>query len=112
MKNKKSIEEQVAELTLEQQDKIIKVGKVATALQLVGGIPWFLLCLMGLWVIINPPLSMSWSDYDKLYLGFLTLLVIGAVYVLGIFLFVKIKYPYYSDTKWRYIAKKRKADKR
>ena len=35
-------------------------------------------------------------------------LAIGAVYLVGILVFVKTKYPYYSDAKWRYIHKMRK----
>ena len=108
MANKTPIEEQVAQLTREQQDKIIKVGKIAVTLQLIGGIPWMIFLALGLWVMTNPPIGFDYGDYDKLYLGLMTWLVIGFLYIAGILLFVKIKYPYYSDAKWRYINKKRK----
>jgi len=105
---KTPIEEQVAQLSQQQQDKIIKVGKIATALQLIGGIPWMIFSALGLWTMINPPLGFDYNDYDKLFIGLMTWLLIGAIYIIGIFVFVKIKYPYYSDAKWRYINKMRK----
>jgi len=53
-------------------------------------------------------LGFDYNDYDKLFIGLMTWLLIGAIYIIGIFVFVKIKYPYYSDAKWRYINKMRK----
>ena len=108
MANKINIEEQVAQLSQEQQDKIIKVGKIAITFQLIGGIPWIIIATLGLWTMINPPLGFDYANYDDLYIGLMTWLVIGAVYIIGISAFVKIKYPYYSDAKWRYINKIRK----
>lgn len=111
MKDKKSIEQQVAELTQEQQDKLFKIGKTAFAFQLIGGIPWLILLMLGLWVIISPPIGFDYADYNKLYIGFMTWAVIGVVYILGILAVVKIKCPYYSDERWKFINKKRKANK-
>ncbi len=108
MSQKMKIEDQVAELTLEQQDKIVKVGKIATALQLIGGIPWFIVAILGIWTMISPPLGFDYNDYDKLFLGLIAWLIIGGLYVVGILVFVKIKYPYYSDAKCNYIIKIRK----
>ncbi len=108
MANKVNIEEQVAQLSQEQQDKIIKVGKIATALQLIGGIPWIIVAALGVWAMINPPLRFDYANYDKVFIGLMTWIFIGAVYIIGILLFVKIRYPYYSDAKWRYINKTRK----
>lgn len=108
MANTLTIAEQVAQLTQEQQDKIIKVGKIAVILQLAGGIPWFIVALLGMCSMISPPLGLSVSGYDKLFLGLMLWLVIGALYIIGILVFVKVKYPYYSDAKWRYINKMRK----
>ena len=109
MKNTENIENQVAQLTTEQQNKILKVGKMAVALQLVVLIPWMILCVVGIFTLIDPPATLSWEDYDKVFYGLMTLLVLGAAYVVGIFLFVKIKYPYYSDAKYRYIQKTRRS---
>lgn len=108
MANKTSIEEQVAQLSQQQQDKVIKVGKIATALQLIGGIPWIIFEALVLWTMLNPPLGFDYNDYDKLYIVLMTCFFIGVIYMVGILVFVKIKYPYYSDAKWRYIKKMRK----
>ena len=67
MANKTPIEEQVAQLSQEQQDKILKVGKIALALQLIGGIPWLIVSLLGMFTMIDPPLGFDYNDYDKLY---------------------------------------------
>lgn len=108
MANNISMEEQVAQLTQEQQDKIIKVGKIAVALQLIGGIPWLIMVIAQFLRLIN-----SYSYFDReAAMGALTIwLIIGCVYLVGIFAFVKIKYPYYSDARWKYINKQRKAVK-
>lgn len=108
MANKISIEEQVAQLSQEEQDKIIKAGKIASALQLIIGIPWFIIAVLGLITMINPPLRFDYNDYDKLYFGLMIWLFIGAALITGILVFVKVKFPYYSDAKWRYINKMRK----
>lgn len=108
MANNINIAEEVAQMSQEQQDKIIKVGKIATAIELIVAIPWFIGTLLGLWVIIDPPASISLANYDTLLLGFTTWLVVGALYIFGVFVFVKIKFPFYSDAKWKYINNMRK----
>ena len=107
-KKKRSIAEQVASLSQEKQDKIVKIGRRATILQLSVGIPWLILSLLGLWMMFNPPASFDYNNYDRLYIALLIWLVLGAVYILGIFIYVLVKYPYYSDARWRYITKMRK----
>ena len=104
----KTIEEQVNELTEKQKATIIKVGKVALTLQLIVAIPILLLCIIGLFCMVNPPLGFDYSDTNKLFSGIMILLVIMAVWVIGLLAFVKIKWPYYSDKKWQYINKMRK----
>ena len=107
MANKVSIEEQVAQLSQEQQDKVIKVGKISLIVMLAGIIPWLIGVILGIATIINPPADLSVARFDGLFIGLLGWLAIGAVYVIGILAFVKIKYPYYSDAKWRYINQMR-----
>ena len=103
----KTIEEQVNDLTEQQKDTIIKVGKIALVFQLVVAIPILLICIIGVFCMANPPAGSAF-DADKLFSGIITLLVIMGVYVIGILVFVKIKWPYYSDKKWQYINKMRK----
>ncbi len=108
MANKESIAQQVAQLSQEQQDKILKVGRIALTLQLIVGIPWLIVALFGVWTLIDPPMEFVYYGYDKLYMRFMTWIAVGAVYLIGVVVFVKIKYPYYSDAKWKYINKARK----
>ena len=104
----KTIEEQVNELTEQEKDTVIKVGKIALILQLIVAIPVILLCIIGLFCMVNPPMGFDYSDTDKIFSGIITLLIIMAVWVIGLLAFVKIKWPYYSDKKWQYIHKMRK----
>ena len=112
MKETKTLQEQIAEMTEEQKDKIMKVGKVAQIIQLAGGIPLFILSLLAAWVIISPPLGFDMMNYDKLFIGGATIWIVTAAYFVGVLLFVKVKYPEYSDKKWNYIHKERKANKK
>jgi len=112
MKDKRTIQEQVSQMTEAQKDKIIKVGKVAQIIQLVGGIPLFILSLLAMWVLISPPLGFDIMDYDSLFGGAVTIWVITAIYFAIIPIVVKIKYPEYSDKKWNYIHKERKINKK
>ena len=108
MNKQKTIEEQVNELTEKQKDTIIKVGKTALALQLIVVIPVLILCVIGLFCMVNPPLGISYSDIGKIRKGIEILLGVMAVWVIGLLVFVKVKWPYYSDKKWQYINKTRK----
>lgn len=108
MANKPDVAQEVAQLSQEQQDTIIKVGKRALFWQMIVAIPWLILMILGIFVLIDPPLDFDYNDYGKLYLGYLTLAVLGAAYLIGVLVFVKVKYPFYSDAKWRYINNMRK----
>ena len=109
MKKKLPIEEQVAQLTPEQQRKILKVGPTALTLMLIVEIPWIIFSIVGVFAMIDPPAG---YDASEIYKGFLIFLALGLLYVFGILLFVKIKYPFYSDAKWQYLNKLRKANRK
>lgn len=111
MNPKKSVEEQVAELSAEQQDKIVKVGRTSIILQLVVAVPGLLFLLIGIFVLLDPPRALTADEFHKLYMGLITLGILIIVYALAILLFVKFKYPYYSDAKCRYIKRMRKQSK-
>ncbi len=107
MATKKNIEEQVAELTKEQQDKVFKVGKASVILLLVGLVPWLIISVLGFWTMFAPPAGFDYDNYDILYIGMMIWLIVGAVCIAGVASFIKIKYPYYSGAKWNYICKSR-----
>ncbi len=106
--HKKTIQEQVEELTEEQKDKIIKFGKIGLILMVIVVVPSIIITLLGLIVLINPPLGLDYNSYDMIYTGFLATLVIAGLLIIGVLVFVKIMCPGYSDAKYRYISKSRK----
>lgn len=109
MKDTRSIEQQVAELTQEQQDKIIKVGTIASLLELIGLIPMLITLFWQIVMLISPPMGYDWADKRTASLGAFVIIAICFAYIIGVLLFVKIKYPYYSDAKCKYIKKMRKS---
>ena len=111
MKDTRTLEEQIAAMTEEQKEKVIKVGKTALIIQLVGGIPLFLLSLMSIWTMISPPIGFDMLEYDRLFIGTITIIIVTMVYFVAAPLVVKLVCPDYSDKKWNYIQKERKAKK-
>lgn len=81
MKDTRSIEEQVAELTEKQKDTVVKVGIWGIIILLVITLPLLLLFV----------------------LGAITFLIV-IVYLI----IIKTVFPYYSDKKAQYIMKSRK----
>jgi len=108
MANQLSIAEQVAALTPEQRNKIPRIGKIAMIVQLVVAIPLLVLELFGLIYMLTNPLDVT----DAFFGGFLTVFALAFLWVVGVLLFVKIKYPYYSDAKAKYIKKQQKAQRK
>ncbi|MBQ7836217.1 MAG: hypothetical protein IJ389_03085 [Clostridia bacterium] len=107
---KQSIEEQVSQLTLEQQDKILKVGKTAFIIQLIFLIPYILYCFFTTMFMFA--VSVSGADvYWTVYFIWMVSLVIGYLPILAVPIVLKVKWPYYSDAKYRYIRKERKNKK-
>ena len=107
MQNKVSIEEQVAQLTKEQQDKIVRIGKVSGIIGSIIIVLMLLWTVVGMYLVMDPPLTMD-IDPIKIGIGIIVGSVIGFIALLSVILFVKIKYPFYSDAKLKYITKARK----
>lgn len=105
---KSNVEEQVTQLTPQQQDKLLKVGNIALILELVGGIPLVIWMIVGLLKLLNPPAGIDFAEYDKVYQGVMLSVAVGMVYLLGVFVYIKVACPYFGDKKWLYIRKMRK----
>ena len=101
MMDKRSIEEQVAELTEQQKDTVLKVAKYGTIATLCIPAPFIIFSLLGLITMILDPLKFT----DEAMIGFYIVLAIGVLIAIGINVFIKIKYPFYSDKKASYIRK-------
>ena len=104
MKDNKSIAEQVAELTEEQQNKLMKVGFWGTIIMCAVLIPLIVLVLLGLFIMISDPMKMEGAAYY----GFLILCAITAILAIGGIFVIKSICPYYNDRKYVYIKKMRK----
>ena len=104
MKDTRSIEEQVAELTEKQKDTIVKVGTWGTVILLVIEVPLLLLFMFGLLTMVTDPLSMT----DAAFTGWKILGVIIFVVAIVYFIIIKAAFPEYSDKKATYIMKSRK----
>lgn len=103
MKEIKTIEQQVAELTDEQKEKVLKIDRYGTIIVLVLTVPGILLMLYGLFVMVTS--GFSSDDAFKYFL------ISGAVVFLisiATIIFIKSKFSYYSDKKASYIRKLRK----
>lgn len=104
MKEKKSIAEQVAELTEEQKNTILKVDKYGTIIMLALMIPGLLLLLLGLVTMITDAAMFTLTAYKGMVVlgSLMTALCVGAI------VFIKVKFPFYNDRKAAYIRKSRK----
>lgn len=110
MKDIRSIEEQVAEMTEEQKDKILKIDWIAGIAIVLGVIPAILVSVFSSILMFNVSLSNFFSN--ALLIISLILLALAAIYTFGVLIFIKIKFPYYNGDKCTYIRKRRKRQKR
>ena len=108
-KEKKSIEEQVAELTEEQKDKIVKVGKWGTVAFLVTILPLLLFFLLVSFSIMLMP---GMATNTPFLIGWIVLGALSFVAIIAYLIVIKAICPYYSDKKCNYIQKCRKEQKK
>ena len=104
MKDTRSIEEQVAELTEKQKDTIVRVGIWGTVILLVTIVPLLLLFMLGVVAMAMNPLLMT----EGALIGWGILGAIIFVVLIVYLIVIKTAFPYYSDKKAKYIRKIRK----
>ena len=104
MKETKTIEQQVAELSEEQKNTVLKVDKYGTIIVLALTLPGLLLLCLGLFFMITEATLFT----EEAYKGFQILGGIVLAISLAAIVFIKIKFPYYSDKAASYIRKSRK----
>ncbi len=101
MKQSKSIEEQVAELTEQQKRTILNIDRYGMVILLVLTVPGLLMMCVGLLFAITTAGAMTPKTLRSFQL-------IGGVIVLismAILVFIRVRYPYYSDKKAAYLRK-------
>ncbi len=106
MKDTRSIEEQVSELTEQQKDTILKVDVIAGLIMVLGALPAIVLMLINFFAILD--ISLPFEIADGLVITNFIIMVICFAFVIGVLVFVKFKFPYYSGKKCDYIKKSRK----
>ncbi len=101
---KKSIEEQVAALSENEKKTVLKVAKYGTLAILGLGIPMIIFFAINLIGIMT-----DYSAYGESGLiGFFIGLGLCLTIIVGIMVFIKIRFPYYSDAVADYIKKNEK----
>ena len=104
MADKAVIAKQVAELTKEQQDTLVRVGKIGMAFLIPGAIIGVIGALIGVFAIMGA----DYTNSDKIFTYSMIWDVICVVYIAVVYICMKVKCPYYSDAKARYIINLRK----
>ena len=111
MKDTRSIEEQVAELTEQQKDAILKVAKYGTVILIIT------LCLCMVAVVINMAISFVMIPIVDSYVYFVSIPIFALIFLFYIvvmvayIIFLNVKVPYYSDKKAKYLKQQKKAEK-
>lgn len=107
----------MADLTQEQQDMIVKVAKEYLIVTLAVMIPFALLaayCTVSVFAIYR---SQAWLTYDSFVIYaasdfysafFVVICVVMMAYVIISYIFIRVRYPLYSDAKYKCIKKMRK----
>ena len=108
MSNKKSIEEQVAELTEKQKDTVVKVGIWGSVILAVCTIPALIFFVLGSITMITSPSLMT----EEAFIGWMILGALIMIFVIAYMVILKVAFPYYSDKKCNYIQKCRKEQKK
>lgn len=96
---KKTIEEQVAELTPEQRKNLLYIDKKAALWEICGASIAYLLGIL-CYAILPEMIGLNIA-----FLCGTAFLVVGMIWALGVLLYVKKKYPYYSAGAVKHVKK-------
>ena len=111
MKEKLTIQEQVAKMTEAEQNKVFKTGLIFFIIEILFAVPYIILLLDKLSVLIDPPGRISSDAYDQAFTELMLWAIGGIVVAILLFVLLKIICPQYNDRKWFYIFKLRRAKK-
>ena len=111
MKDTRSIEEQVAELTEQQKDAILKVAKYGTIILIIT------MCLCIVATVITFAISVVMISIVGSYVCFVSIPIFALIFLsyvvvlVAYTIFLNVKVPYYSDKKAKYLKQQKKAEK-
>ena len=106
MKETKNVYQQVEELTQEQQDTILKVDLFAGMAIVLGVLPGIVLMIINFLAILD--VSLPFEISNQMVIANFIIMSVCFAFVIGVLIFVKVKFPYYSGKKCDYIRKSRK----
>lgn len=108
MKNKKDIEFEVAQLTQEQKNTVLKIGKLYPLVLALVFLPAFIFAVWNFFKVIQ--VEKYGNSADSLMLYNIIALSAVLVYAVVSLIFVRIKFPFYSDKKYKYLKKNKDSD--
>ena len=106
MKDTRPIEEQVAELTEEQKKTVIKVNRYGIAAMVLTTLLSFIAMIIAAVVFIKTP--RAYLYFDKFVIALIAIVMVNLILCIGEYIFIKVKFPYYSDKRRSYIKKEQK----
>ena len=107
-KTKKTIEEQVAELTEQQKETILKIAKYATIAEVITlGCSFSIMGFLFLIFILAPGILS-----DLAFFAFLATAAFCILFLVALLIVIFKKFPYYSDRKALYLMKQRRQNKK
>lgn len=109
MKDTRPIEEQVAELTEKEKDKIVIADLIIGIVLVIALLPIISIMIICTLLIPNPAF---YHMADGLLITSFILMVVGLLLCLLAFVILKLVCPYYSNKKCKYIKKMRKEQKK
>lgn len=106
MKDTRPIEEQVAELTDEQKENIIKINRYGILAMLGITFLSFIAMLFAVAVFLKTP--KAYLYFDQFVVSIIAIVAVNLVLCIATYVFLRIKFPYYSDKRRSYIKRERK----
>lgn len=106
MKDTRPIEQQVAELTDKEKENIIRINR--HGIFAVLGITFLSFIAMIFAVVVFLKNPKAYLYFNQFVISLIAIVVINLVLCIATYVFLRIKFPYYSDKRRSYIKKERK----
>ena len=106
MKNKIDVELEVSKLEENEKSLILKVGKFYALVLGLVSVSVFVFVLCSFCMVLD--IDKNHMIASSLLTSCMIVLTPFLIFAIAAFIFVKVKYPVYSDKKYRYIKKNSK----
>ncbi len=109
MKDTRRIEEQVAELTDNEKENIIRINRYGILAMLAITFLSFVAMIFAVIVFLKTP--RAYIYFDQFVISLIAIVVINLVLCIATYVFLRIKFPYYNDKRRSYIKRDRKKNR-